>query len=318
MFNSKNSDQQSIGSHAENVIQVGGNLTITENTDYSEVRQIFMDLYDANNYKVQMALMSRVQEKIDLLSYKFLDEIEKIRKEKNIEDIELKENMSSVSTQMLANQCLQQSVYKDKEDVTEILAKLLAEKVTSENQDYLIEDAIDSLKYLSSNDINFIKFFYGVVYRGYAVNCSGQFYAISKYYDQIIESDLDEDQKESFINHVYDQLVKLYKNIGKYFSTLEPKKVDYSYLMSKGWFYVNYLSFPDPIEHLSKVLKKPNGALHSKEEIQELFPDLFNIWESFTQGGYQANPLSTIGQLIGRKTTESLLSDVVQYSFKQP
>ncbi|MEB6624236.1 hypothetical protein MXM84_06930 [Acinetobacter pittii] len=318
MFNSKNSDQQSIGSHAENVIQVGGNLTITESTDYSEVRQIFMDLYNANNYQVQMTLMNTVQEKIDSISYKLLDEIEKIRKEKNIEDIQLKENMSSVSTQMLANQCLQQSVYKDKEDVTEILAKLLAEKVTSENQDYLIEDAIDSLKYLSSNDINFIKFFYGVVYSGYAINFLGQSYAISNYYDQISESTLEEDQKNSFIDHVYEQIVKLYKNIGRYFSTLEPQKVDYSYLMSKGWFYVNYLHFPDPIEHLSKVLKKQNGVLHTKEEIQELFPDLVNVWETFTQGGYQANPLSAIGQLIGRKTTESLLSDVVQNSFKQP
>lgn len=310
-------EQRANAEESSNIVQAARDINIINSSNYSEVRQIFIDLYDANNYKVQNILMKKIEEKIDLLTYKFLNEVEKINKVKNIEYLELKNNISNVSTQMLANLCLQQSVYKDKEDVTEILAKLLAEKVTSDNHDYLIEDAIDSLKYLSSNDINFIKFFYSVIYGSYSIYILGKHYEIFKYFDQINEADLKDDEKEYLLNQIYAEAVKLYNNLGKCFSISELKTVDYNYLMSKGWFYVNYLQVPDPIEHLSKFFKKPNGALHTKQEIKELFPELVKVWEIFTQGNYQSNPLSTIGQLIGRKTTESLISEIIQISFNQ-
>src|SRR5690606_14780862 len=150
---------------------------------------------------------------------------------------QLVKSMNDPSIQMLANQCLYQSVYKNEDHTVEILAKLLAEKVAKEKTDYLIEDCVESLKFISINDVNFISLIYSITYRGYKIGS----YSVYTYFEQIQSENIDEEQKGLRIEEITKRLIELYNKIGLYFLKLNTAETDYNYLMNKGWFYTNLI-----------------------------------------------------------------------------
>jgi len=301
-----NTDNMEIGDNAKNVLQVNGPY-IDMKSDYLVVKEVFTDLYNANNYKIQEELMSRVEDKISLLSYKFAEAIEEIKVKSEVSNQnQLVKSMSDPSIQMLANQCLYQSVYKNEDDTVEILAKLLAEKVAKEKKDYLIEDCVESLKFISINDVNFISLIYSITYRGYKIGN----YSVYTYFEQVQSEDIDEEQKGLLIEEITKRLIDLYNKIGFYFLELNTAETDYNYLMNKGWFYTNLINVPDPLESIASHLKKKDGSNYSRVEIQELIPKLNEAWTKYNGKDFQGNKLSSISTLIASIHTNNLLEKI--------
>lgn len=311
MFNkdqSTTTDNMEIGDNAKDVLQVNGPY-IDMRSDYLVIKEVFTDLYNANNYKVQQELMSRVEDKINLLSYKFSEAIEELKaKDQNFNSDDLMRNMNDPSIQMLANQCLYQSVYKNEDYTVEILAKLLAEKVAQEKNDFIIEDCVESLKFISINDINFISFIFLINYIAYSFNG----YSVQNYFKQIQDLNISEEQKGNLIEALTKKYIQLYNNICSYFLGLNPSKTDYNYLMNKGWFYSNIIQMPTPIENLSQFLKKKDGSNYSIIEIKELIPHLDEIWMKYNGKEFQGNKLSATAMLLADINTKSIRQHVMK------
>jgi hypothetical protein len=294
----------SIGNNPKDVTQVYGDYY---ESNYSEMKDVFLELYNANNYKVQNELLSIVNDRIALLSYKFSEEIEKIKKSKLIDEEELIKRIKEPATQILANQCLYQAVYKDDIYTTEILSKLLAEKITkNSNNNYLVEDCIDSLRFISQNDINFLSIIYSISWMQYSIDS----FSVLTYYDQVKNLDISDIKKEQQIKNLTNYFVNLYRKIGKYYLVNNCGEVDYNYLMNKGWFYSNIMQVPDPIMRISQILRKSDGSRHTVEEIQILIPELNDAWIRYNGMTFQGNRLSSIGQLLAAKNTENLLQNL--------
>jgi len=315
MFNkdqSTTTDNMEIGDNAKDVLQVNGPY-IDMRSDYLVIKEVFTDLYYANNYKIQQELMNRVEDKINLLSYKFAEAIDEIKVKSEVSNHnKIVQSMNDPSTQMLANQCLYQSVYKNEDDTVEILAKLLAEKVTKEKKDYLIEDCVESLKFISINDINFISLIYSITYKGYKIGI----YPIYTYFEQVQSEDIDKEQKELRVEEITKRFIDLYNKIGSYFLELNTDETDYNYLMNKGWFYTNLINVPDPLQSIASHLKKKDGSNYSREEIQELIPKLNEAWIKYNGKDFQGNRLSSISMLLASIHTDNLLEEINSLSKK--
>lgn len=91
-------------------LQAHGDITI--GLSYDEVKEVFLDLYQANNYQVQTQLRNQIDEKVQLLSYIFSERLES--KAKAIaQDVEtLKEKIHTIGFQSVANNSLKQMVCK--------------------------------------------------------------------------------------------------------------------------------------------------------------------------------------------------------------
>lgn len=299
-------DNMEIGDNANNVLQVNGPY-IDMKSDYVVIKEVFTDLYNANNYKVQQELMSRVEDKINLLSHKFAEAIDEIKVKTEVSNHNhIVQSMNDPSTQMLANQCLYQSVYKNEDNTVEILAKLLAEKVTKQKKDYLIEDCVESLKFISMNDINYICLIYSISYRSYRVGI----YCLTTYFDQIQSENFDKEEKELRVEQVTKRFIDLYNKIGSYFLELNTDETDYNYLMNKGWFYTNLINVPDPLQTIASHLKKIDGSNYSRTEIQELIPKLNEAWIKYNGKDFQGNRLSSISMLLASIHTDDLLEKI--------
>ncbi len=216
------------------------------------------------------------------------------------------QSMNDPSTQMLANQCLYQSVYKNEDHTVEILAKLLAEKVTKEKKDYIIEDCVESLKFISMNDINYISLIYSISYRSYRIGI----YFLNTYFDQIQSENFDKEQKELRVEQITKRFIDLYNKIGSYFLELNTDETDYNYLMNKGWFYTNLINVPDPLQTIASYLKKIDGSNYSRTEIQELIPKLNEAWIKYNGKDFQGNRLSSISMLLASIHTDDLLEKI--------
>lgn len=299
-------DNMEIGDNAKDVLQVNGHY-IDMRSDYLVIKEVFTDLYNANNYKIQQELMSRVEDKINLLSRKFAEAIDTIKVKSEVSNHnQIVQSMNDPSTQMLANQCLYQSVYKNEDHTVEILAKLLAEKVTKEKKDYIIEDCVESLKFISMNDINYISLIYSISYKSYRIGI----YFLDTYFDQVQSENFDKEQKELRVEQITKRFIDLYNKIGSYFLELNTDETDYNYLMNKGWFYTNLINVPDPLQTIASYLKKIDGSNYSLTEIQELIPKLNEAWIKYNGKDFQGNRLSSISMLLASIHTDDLLEKI--------
>lgn len=288
-------------------LQVQGNMNI--GLSYDEVKEVFLDLYQANNYQVQVQLKNQIDEKVQLLSYKFSEKLESKAKSISQDLDTLKEKIHTITFQSAANSSLKQMVCKGENSLTELLSDLLVEKITNEKNNFYIEDAISSLEFITQNDINFINLYYTFQYKifspGHGIFKNNYFEKLKQIYGEGTQ-DFDTQIKyytQSFIN--FD------RSIYKHFLSLNPEPVDYNYLLSKGWFYGQTYRSKDIFGRGIAGLRHSNGTIFTLDEYHAAIPEahqLLSIFDPFKQ--VQDNPLSAIGQLVAELINEETINKI--------
>lgn len=203
--------------------------------------------------------------------------------------------------QYLFKDSLEQVIRKKENAPQEVLVELLIEKIKSEeDSDYLIEEAINTLKYLNRNHVNFILLIGIIRYElGYRPH-----------------SNIDED----VVNKLKMTTLFQLKWTFNYFLKLNPSSIDIEYLTYKGLIlegkvYVDYPSMYDSIvdycipDKLKKELNKSN------EEIINIFlPELKLLIERYElEQPYNFKVLSKIANVMVEKCRGSIIMSIQRY-----
>ncbi|MCY6414017.1 hypothetical protein QTA56_18125 [Acinetobacter sp. VNH17] len=288
-------------------LQVQGDMTI--GLSYDEVKEVFLDLYQANNYQVQTQLRNQIDEKVQLLSYIFSEKLES--KAKAIaQDVEtLKEKIHTIGFQSSANNSLKQMVCKGENSLTELLSDLLVEKITNEKNNFYIEDAISSLEFITKNDINFISLYYIFQYKIYG---RGNGLFKNNYYEKLKQIYGEGTQDfEAQVEQYTEYFLNFDRSIYKYFLSLNPEAVDFNYLLSKGWFYGQTYRSTNIFGRGIAGLKHSNGATFTLDEYHAAIPEaqqLLSVFDPLKR--IQDNPLSTIGELVAELINEETINQI--------
>ncbi|MDH2528305.1 hypothetical protein QDR63_18780 [Acinetobacter baumannii] len=288
-------------------LQVQGNMTI--GLSYDEVKEVFLDLYQANNYQVQTQLRNQIDEKVQLLSYIFSEKLEAKAKALSQDVDSLKAKIHTIDFQSSANNSLKQMVCKGEDSLTELLSDLLVEKITNEKNNFHIEDAISSLEFLTKNDINFISLYYIFQYKLYS---PGNGIFKNNYYEKLKK--IHGEGTQNFVTQL-DQYTQYFINfdrsIYKYFLSLDPQPVDFNYLLSKGWFYGQTYRSTNIFGRGIAGLRHSNGASFTLDEYHAAIPEahqLLSIFDPFKR--IQDNPLSAIGELVAELINEEIINKI--------
>lgn len=303
-MNDKQSQTVREGSTA---LQVQGDMTI--GLSYDEVKEVFLDLYQANNYQVQTQLINQIDEKVQLLSYIFSEKLEAKAKVLSQDVDSLKEKIHTIDFQSSANNSLKQMVCKGEDSLTELLSDLLVEKITNKKNNFHIEDAISSLEFLTKNDINFISLYYIFQYKLYS---PGRGIFKNNYYEKLKQ--IYGEGTQNFVTQVKqytEYFINFDRLIYKYFLSLDPQPVDFNYLLSKGWFYGQTYRSTNIFGRGIADLRHSNGAIFTLDEYHAAIPEahqLLSIFDPFKR--IQDNPLSAIGELVAELINEETINKI--------
>ncbi|WP_063454697.1 LPO_1073/Vpar_1526 family protein [Acinetobacter johnsonii] len=288
-------------------LQVQGNMTI--GLSYNEVKEVFLDLYQANNYQVQTQLRNQIDEKVQLLSYMFSEKLEAKAKAISQDVDSLKEKIHTIDFQSSANNSLKQMVCKGEDSLAELLSDLLVEKITTEKTNFHIEDAISSLEFITKNDINFISLYYIFQYKIYS---PGRGIFKNNYYEELKQ--IHGENTQNFVTQVKqytEYFINFDRSIYKYFLSLDPQPVDFNYLLSKGWFYGQTYRSTNIFGRGIAGLRHSNGAVFTLDEYHAAIPEahqLLSIFDPFRR--IQDNPLSAIGELVAELINEETINKI--------
>lgn len=161
--------------------------------------------------------------------------------------------------------------YKDKAP-KELLANLLISKIDEENDDdnYVIDEMIESLKFLSKNHINFISFAHLIR----SINLKED--VLQQYQKIDSRVDIGNEKKENLKRLYFDAMKKGYQRFLNYFISQNPKEINVEYLESKGYFSSDLKSYRESTSKiiLSKLNIQTSSDEESKIALKENLPEL--------------------------------------------
>lgn len=209
--------------------------------------------------------------KIDI-NKKLTEVLEKVDTEDSKAIKQFLKKATDSNFQYLLNSSVETIVrHKDKAP-KELLANLLISKIYEENDDdnYVIDEMIESLKFLSKNHINFISFAHLIR----SLDLKGD--VLQQYQKIDTRVDIGNEGKENLKRLYFDAMKKVYQRFLNYFISQNPKEINVEYLESKGYFSGDLKSY---IESTSKIiLSKLNIQTSSDEEskiaLNENLPEL--------------------------------------------
>lgn len=244
-----------------------------------------------NNFKETMS--SRLSEQFEILKSSLSEDL---AGEKLILGV------TDSNFQYLFQDSLEQVIRKKEQAPQEVLVELLINKVTSDNEsDYLIEEAIEVLKSLNKNHVNFI-LLTGII-----------IHELSYRYEKM-------DLTEELVSHYKMTTLFQIKWTLNYFLKLNPVTIDFEYLDYKGLIqndknYIKLNSFVDSIvEHC--IPNKLKSELNiSKHELIDIFlPELHLVLNGFgLDFPYDFKVLSKISDVIIEKTRSNLIMSIQRF-----
>lgn len=161
--------------------------------------------------------------------------------------------------------------HKDKAP-KELLANLLISKIDEENDDdnYVIDEMIESLKFLSKNHINFISFAHLIR----SINLNKD--VLQQYQEIDSRVDIGDEEKENLKRVYSDVMKKGYQRFLNYFISQNPKEINVEYLESKGYFSGDLKSYIESTSKiiLSKLNIQTSSDGESKTVLKENLPEL--------------------------------------------
>ncbi|MDS7933587.1 hypothetical protein RMB03_20815 [Acinetobacter sp. V91_7] len=244
-----------------------------------------------NNFKATMS--SRLSEQFETLKSSLNEDLAGEKLIKGVADSNF---------QYLFQDSLEQVIRKKEQAPQEVLVELLINKITSDNDtDYLIEEAIEVLKSLNKNHVNFI-LLTGIIIHELSYN-----------YERM---------------DLTPELVSRYKMIAlfqikwilNYFLKLEPTSIDFEYLDYKGLIdknktYVKINSFVDSIvENFIPSNLKNELNIQNSEIIDIFIPELYLVLNGFgLEHPYKFKVLSKISNVIFEKYKGSLIMSIERF-----
>lgn len=281
-------------------------LDIIQTIDYQISRQ-----FEGLLYKHAPALIkseiSRVETSInefkESLSSKIFEQFEllKITSNEDVAGEKIIKQLADSNFQYLFQDSLEQIIRKKDQAPQEVLVSLLIHKITSEdNSSYLIEEAIDVLKSLNKNHVNFIILIDLII-------CE-------------LGSILNMDPNNECTNFYNKGTLLQLKWIFNYFLKLSPTPINFDYLTYKGLILEgkSYSKFSSISESIIKLcipdnIKKELNT--SNDELLNIFlPELKLLLERFgLLSPYEFKVLSTISNVITDKSRNSVINSIQRY-----
>lgn len=268
-------------------------LDIIQTIDYQVSRQFEGLLYKHAPVLIQNEILkveSSINEFKEKLSSKISDQFETL-KSSLTEDVageKLIKGVTDSNFQYLFKDSLEQVIRKKEDAPQDVLVSLLINKIKNleNNSDYLIEEAIEALKYINKNHVNFILF------------------------EHLILGNLkipNTDNKETIENIKMFSFSQI-KWIVTYFLKLEPTPIDLDYLSYKGLIrddlnYINHDTIPESIIKYALPESLANEIPFSSNDILEIFlPELKILLDKFgLKDPYKFRVLSKISTVIAEK-----------------
>lgn len=237
-------------------------------------------------------MSSKLSEQFELLKYSLNEDL---AGEKLIEGV------TDSNFQYLFKDCLDQVIRKKDKAPQDILVDLLINKIISDdNSNYLIDEAIEVLRYLNKNHVNFILLIDIIIYElSYRLNL---------------------DPNGENIDILKTTSLFQIKWTLNYFIKLNPSPVDLEYLTYKGLIldgknYTKFSSIPESIINLCIPEKLKIKFDNSNEELLDtLLPELKVLLNEFgLVSPYDFNVLSKISNIIADKSRNTLIMSIQRY-----
>lgn len=275
---------------------------ILETVDF-QIKNQFESLLYKHAPSIIQQEMSKVKESIDNFNSKINERITEEFKSLLFSLNEdqaaknLTEGVSDSNFQYLFKESIEQVIRKKDQAPQDVLIELLINKVNNvgNNTDYLIEEAINTLKYLNKNHINFILFI------GEIINNTGIY----------------RERPFQFIELTHLSQIKW---TCYYFLEQDLSKIDIDYLRYKGLIFENkyYVHNPEVYDRIGNSCipqEFKNKFNKSNEELIRLFlPELDIILEKFgLTTPYQIDVLSKIADTICIKNRYNLMKNIEKY-----
>lgn len=251
-------------------------LDIIQTIDYQVSRQFEGLLHKHAPILIQNEI-SRVESSVnefkEKLSSKIFDQFEILKSSLSDElaGEKLIKGVTDSNFQYLFQDSLEQVIRKKEQAPQDVLVALLINKIDSleTNSDYLIEEAIEVLKYLNKNHVNFILLIHLILM------------------NLLVPSNpINEEIIEDIKFHSFGQI----KWTINYFLKLEPTPIDFEYLSYKGLIledkhYINYSTIPEAIIKYCISEKLKSELNISNDEILDiLLPELKILLNNLNHG----------------------------------
>ncbi|MEN8406032.1 hypothetical protein [Acinetobacter seifertii] len=279
---------------------------IIETIDYQVSRQFESLLHKHAPVLIQNEMLkveACVKNFKETISSKLTEQFEILKTSLN-EDLageKLIKGVTDSNFQFLFQDCLEQVIRKKEQAPEDILVALLVKKIeTEDNTDYLIEEAIEVLKYLNKNQVNFILLIDIIIYElSFRLN-----------------ADVSDVNLDLFKTTTLFQI----KWILHYFLKQNPLTLDFEYLNYKGMFldnkvYTSFSSIPEAIiKHCvpEKLILELNTT--NEEILEILLPELKLILDKFgLPSPYNFKVLSSIANVIADKNRNCLIISIEKY-----
>lgn len=243
-----------------------------------------------NNFKEMMS--SRLSEQFEVLKTSLSEEL---AGEKLIRGV------TDSNFQFLFQDSLEQVVRKKEKAPQEVLVELLINKITSpDDSNYLIEEAIDVLKSLNKNHINFILLIDMIIYH------------TGKKFDSEISDEIKFSVQSSTLFEI--------KWILNYFIKLDPSLIDFEYLIYKGLIlegktYINFKNISETITNYCYAEKYHKGYNIRKEDMLDIYlPELQLLLNQYgLLYPYDFKVLNKISNVIAEKSRSGLFRDINRF-----
>lgn len=279
---------------------------IIQTIDYQVSRQFEGLLYKHAPELIQKEML-KVEESVnkfkEKMSLRLSEQFEGLKSSLN-EDLageKLIKGVTDSNFQYLFQDSLEQVIRKKDQAPQDILVELLIKKVENQdNSDYLIEEAIEVLKYLNKNQVNFIILIDLIIYH--------------------LSFLLNRNKSDENLNLLKTTTWFQIKWALNYFLKQDPLELDFDYLNYKGIFldnkvYTNFSSIPNSIIKYCFPEKLIQELNTTNEEILEiLLPELKLILDKFgLPSPYDFKVLSPIANVIAEKYRANLIMSIEKY-----
>lgn len=232
----------------------------------------------------------------------------------NIVDAKLDQRLQSNDFKSCLANTIDQIIVKEDKAPLEVLAGLIKDKLSDDDESYLINQAIDTMKYLNKNQVNFLGFIHLLQRRLIQVDeiyIEDQAELLYSYLEKLKkeledESDLEIKHKNQeefenimnsikvFKNKIRPNISDIYKNFFNKFLSLNPRKLDIDYLISLGLFYTHYTS---PVDRLKVNLCQAVSI--DEIDVLNIFPEFNELLMKYDIESKDVLAISSLGDKIG-------------------
>ncbi|MFW1880478.1 LPO_1073/Vpar_1526 family protein [Acinetobacter baumannii] len=237
------------------------------------------------------------------ISSKLLEKFEKLKITLDEESAgeKLTQDIVDSNFQYLFQDSLEQIIRKKDQAPQDVLVELLINKIASpEDSNYLIEEAIEVLKFLNKNHVNFI-----LLIDMFLFHTGNKFNGV-----------IDDDNKFFIQKNILFEI----KWTLNYFLALNPSAIDFEYLTYKGLIlerkkYTNFNNIPESINRFCYSEKfKLEGSVEKEELIDIFLPELKVVLNMYgLKYPYDFVVLSRISKVIADKSKFSLLMSIQRF-----